>query len=64
MAQETGNLTLRANSIVTEIVYDSNSGKATGVRIIDTETKETKEFFAKVIFCNASYRRKYCHTIE
>lgn len=50
----TGNLTLRPFSIVTEIIYDDSIGRATGVRIIDTETKKTEEFFSKIIFVNAS----------
>lgn len=53
-AAATGNLTLRPFSIVSEIMYDKDSGKATGVRIIDTETKEVIEYFAKVVFCCAS----------
>ena len=53
-AAETGNLTLRPNSIVHSIIYDDKSGKATGVRVIDSETKEEFEYFAKVIFCCAS----------
>jgi len=54
VAEETGNLTIRPFSIVSEIVYDPSTGKASGVRIIDAETKETHEFFSKIIFCNAS----------
>ena len=54
VANETGNLTLRPNSIVTEIVFDPNTRKASGVRIIDAETGESQEFFARIIFCNAS----------
>lgn len=50
----TGNLTLRPFSVVTEIIYDENTQKAKGVRIIDTLTKEIFEYFAKVIFLNAS----------
>jgi choline dehydrogenase-like flavoprotein len=50
----TGNMTLRPFSIVTEILYDKDKKKATGVRIIDTETKKTTEFFARIIFLNAS----------
>jgi choline dehydrogenase-like flavoprotein len=53
-AMATGNLTLRPFSIVAEILYDKEKGKATGVRIIDTETNKTTEFFAKIIFLNAS----------
>ena len=54
VAADTGNLTLRANSIVSEIVYDKKSQKASSVRVIDRETGETMEFFARIIFCNAS----------
>lgn len=50
----TGNLTLRPYSIVTQILYDDNTQRATGVRVIDTITKETFDYFAKVIFLNAS----------
>ena len=53
-AEKTGNLTLRPDSIVHEVLYDPDSKKATGVRIIDRETKETHEFKAKVIFLCAS----------
>jgi len=49
-----GNLTLRPFSIVNQIIYDNEKGKATGVRIIDAETNEVIEFYAKVIFCCAS----------
>ena len=53
-AEKTGNMTLRPNSIVHEIIYDANKKRATGVRVIDTETKEVIEFSAKVIFLCAS----------
>ncbi len=53
-AAKTGNLTLRPHSVVNSIIYDPETKKATGVRIIDGETKETTEYYAKIIFCNAS----------
>ena len=53
-AEKTGNMALRPNSIVHEVIYDSNNKKASGVRVIDTETKKTYEFNAKVIFLCAS----------
>ncbi|NNK86869.1 MAG: GMC family oxidoreductase, partial [Flavobacteriaceae bacterium] len=53
-AEATGNMTLRPNSIVYEVVYDDNLKRATGVRIIDTETKEKIEFKARIIFLCAS----------
>ncbi|MDO5979527.1 GMC oxidoreductase [Flavivirga spongiicola] len=53
-AELTGNMTLRPNSIVHEIIYDDTLKKATGVRVIDTETKESLVFNAEIIFCCAS----------
>lgn len=53
-AAKTGNLTIRPFSIVAEIMYDKESRKAKGVRIIDTQTLQSEEFFAKVIFLNAA----------
>jgi choline dehydrogenase-like flavoprotein len=52
-AAKTGNLTLRPFSVVHSIIYDDAKGKATGVRIIDSNTKEAIEYFAPVIFVNA-----------
>ncbi len=53
-AEATGNMTLRPNSIVHEVIYDAVSKKATGVKIIDAETKATHIYNAKVIFLCAS----------
>jgi choline dehydrogenase-like flavoprotein len=53
-AAKTGNLTLRPFSVVHSIIYDDKKGKATGVRVIDTNTKEVTEFTAPVIFVNAA----------
>lgn len=53
-AERTGNMTLRPNSIVHEIMYDDKTKQATGVRVIDAETNEKIEFKAKVIFLCAS----------
>ncbi|PZR27838.1 MAG: GMC family oxidoreductase [Citrobacter freundii] len=53
-AMATGNLTLRPFSIVLEILYDKDKRKAKGVKIIDTETHQTYEYFADIIFLNAS----------
>ena len=54
VAMATGNLTLRPFSVVTEIIYDDKNRRATGVRIIDAITKKTEEYFAKIVFVNAS----------
>jgi choline dehydrogenase-like flavoprotein len=53
-AMATGNLTLRPWSIVTEIKYDKDKKRATGVTVLDAETNKTIEFKAKIIFVNAS----------
>lgn len=53
-AMKTGNFTLRPFSVVHSVMYDEKSGKATGVKIIDVESKEMVEYYAKVIFLNAS----------
>lgn len=52
-AQKTGNLTMRTHAVVHSIIFDEAKGKATGVRIIDANTKLTTEYFAPVIFINA-----------
>ena len=52
-AERTGNLTLRPYSVVHSIIYDDKKGKATGVRVIDANTKQSVEYYAPVIFVNA-----------
>jgi choline dehydrogenase-like flavoprotein len=53
-AVRTGNLTLRPFSLVRRVLYDKNTGRATGVEIIDSETNQTYEFSAKIVFLCAS----------
>ncbi|PTX18101.1 choline dehydrogenase-like flavoprotein [Pontibacter mucosus] len=53
-AMATGNLTLRPYSIVTKVIYDKDTKRAKGVEVLDAETNQTYEYFAKVIFLNAS----------
>ena len=53
-ALKTGFLTLRPHSVVHSVIYDEKKGKATGVRIIDGESKEMIEYYAAVVFVNAS----------
>ena len=53
-AMATGNLTVRPFSIVTQILYDKETKKAKGVEILDAETNQSYEYYAKVIFLNAS----------
>ena len=53
-ARKTGNLTMEVNKIVTKLIYDKNSKKATGVEVIDAENNQTYTYNAKVIFLCAS----------
>ncbi|MEZ5429309.1 MAG: GMC family oxidoreductase [Pyrinomonadaceae bacterium] len=53
-AYKTGNLTLRPHSIVHSLIWDDEKDKAVGVSVIDAETMKTHDYFAKVIFLNAS----------
>lgn len=53
-ARKTGNLTVRPHSIVNSIIYDDQKGKAKGVRVIDEQTGKWHEFYAKIVFLNAS----------
>ena len=52
-AAATGKLTLRPEAVVHSIIYDGKSGKAKGVRVIDAKTKETTEYFSRIVFLNA-----------
>jgi choline dehydrogenase-like flavoprotein len=53
-AEKTGNLTLKPESVVHSIIYDDKKGKAVGVKVIDANTKQATEYFAKIIFVNAA----------
>ena len=53
-AAKTGNMTLRPHSIVHSVIYDDDKGKAIGVSVLDEVTKEEVEFYANIIFLNAS----------
>jgi len=53
-AKKTGNLTLRPDSIVLEVLYDEDKKKARGVRILDAHTMQTTEYYANIVFLNAS----------
>ncbi len=52
-ALKTGNMTLRPFSVVHSIIYDDEKGKATGVQVVDANSKESVEYYAPVIFANA-----------
>ncbi len=53
-AMKTGRLTLKPFSIASEVLYDRNTKRATGVRVLDAVTNETTDYTAKVIFLCAS----------
>lgn len=53
-AMKTGNLTLRPFSIVTQVMYDKDTQKATGVEVLDATDNKTYAFKAKLIFLCAS----------
>ncbi len=53
-AAKTGKLTLRPNSVVHSVIYDEERGRAKGVLVVDAHTREAIEYYAKIIFVNAS----------
>lgn len=53
-AMDTGNLTMRPNSIVYEVTTDPNGGKARGVKFIDAENGKTYEVRARTVVLGAS----------
>jgi len=53
-AFDTGNLTVRTNATVSEILVDTNTGKARGVAFLDTVTGRSYEAKAKVVVLAAS----------
>ena len=53
-ADLTGNLTLRPHSIVKAILRDETTGLATGVLVVDAQTKDEHEFATDLVFLNAS----------
>ncbi len=50
----TGNMSMLTDSLVHSLIFDNKTQKAIGVRVIDSITQETSEYFAKIIFVNAS----------
>jgi choline dehydrogenase-like flavoprotein len=53
-ARDTGNLTVRPNSTVSEVLVDPKTNRASGVRVIDSHTKEVFDFNARVVVLAAS----------
>jgi len=53
-AMATGRLTLRPFAIVTEVLYDRDKKRASGVRVLDAMTEQTTDYTARIIFLCAS----------
>jgi len=53
-AMKTGKLTLKPWAIVSEVLYDKNTKRATGVRVMDGLTNQVTDYKAKIIFLCAS----------
>ncbi len=53
-AHATGNLVIRTHSLVHQVLYDEQKQKAIGVEVIDTQTRKTEVFHARLIFLNAA----------
>lgn len=53
-ALKTQRLHIATNAIVHSLIYDDKTNRVKGVRVIDSETMETREHYAKVIFLCAS----------
>ena len=53
-ALKTGKLTIRPYSVVHSLIFDSNTRKVSGVRVIDAKTKVASEYKARIYFLNAS----------
>jgi choline dehydrogenase-like flavoprotein len=53
-AVKTKKLTVVTDKIVYNVIFDEKKNKAVGVRVIDQNTMEQREYYAKIIFLNAS----------
>ena len=53
-AANTGNLCVLTDAVVHSIIYDETKQKAVGVKVIDAVNKKTYEYYADLIFMNAS----------
>jgi choline dehydrogenase-like flavoprotein len=53
-AMATGRLTLQPFAIVTEVLYDRDRKRATGVRVLDAVRNQTTDYKARIVFLCAS----------
>jgi choline dehydrogenase-like flavoprotein len=54
VAAATGNMTLLPDAIVIEVIFDAQTKKAKGVRVMNAHTKQVTEYFSRILFLNAS----------
>ena len=54
MARATGNLTLKGDSVVEALKYDTAQQRVTGVQVIDAQTRERSVYRARIVFLCAS----------
>lgn len=52
-AQKTGLLTVKTNAVVHRVVTDEQSGRARGVEVIDSVTRERTVYTSRIVFLNA-----------
>jgi len=50
----TGNLTLKSKMIVNRVLYDEKKQRASAVEVVHADTGQVEEFYATLIFINAS----------
>src|SRR5439155_49795 len=53
-ARATGRLTIVPDSVVHSLIYDAAKSRVTGVRVVDTTTKQTREYSGRLVFLCAS----------
>lgn len=52
-ARDTGNLTVRPYSVVSQVLMDEGTGRASGVRVIDANSRQVMDFKARVVVLGA-----------
>lgn len=53
-ARNTGNLTIVTDAIAHSVIHDPGTGKATGVRVVDCNTRAARTYSARLVFLCAS----------
>jgi choline dehydrogenase-like flavoprotein len=54
VAEKTGRMTLRPHSVVHSLIFDSQTRRVAGVKVIDGQTRKAMEFQGRIIFLCAS----------